>query len=40
VRISLANLDDDTYGTIGKKLREVCRRYVEEWKAGREGGGS
>jgi aspartate 4-decarboxylase len=34
VRVSLANLADETYGVIGEKLRAVCKRYVEEWKAG------
>ena len=33
VRVSLANLEDETYGRIGEMLRVVAGRYVEEWKA-------
>ena len=33
VRVSLANLEDETYGRIGQMLRVVAGRYVEEWKA-------
>lgn len=38
VRVSLANLPEDTYPNIGKYLREAAMAYVEEWKA--SGGGS
>jgi aspartate 4-decarboxylase len=33
VRVSLANLPEDTYPKIGKYLREAAEGYVEEWKA-------
>jgi len=33
VRVSLANLAEDTYPKIGKYLRETAQGYVEEWKA-------
>jgi aspartate 4-decarboxylase len=33
VRVSLANLPEDTYPKIGKYLREAAAGYVEEWKA-------
>jgi aspartate 4-decarboxylase len=33
VRVSLANLADDTYSKIGRMLKEVAGKYVEEWKA-------
>lgn len=32
VRVSLANLPEDTYPNIGKYLREAAMAYVEEWK--------
>jgi len=33
VRVSLANLAEDTYPRIGKLLKEASESYVEEWKA-------
>jgi aspartate 4-decarboxylase len=33
VRVSLANLAEDTYPIIGKCLRETALDYVNEWKA-------
>jgi aspartate 4-decarboxylase len=33
VRISLANLPEDTYPKIGQYLRETATAYVEEWRA-------
>jgi len=33
VRVSLANLPEDTYPKIGQYLRETAQAYVEEWKA-------
>jgi aspartate 4-decarboxylase len=33
VRVSLANLAEDTYPKIGQYLRETAQAYVEEWKA-------
>jgi aspartate 4-decarboxylase len=33
VRVSLANLAEDTYPKIGQFLRETANAYVEEWKA-------
>ena len=33
VRVSLANLAEDTYPKIGQYLREAAQGYVEEWKA-------
>ena len=33
VRVSLANLPEDTYPKIGQYLREAAAGYVEEWKA-------
>ena len=38
VRVSLANLPEETYPNMGKFLRETAQAYVEEWKA--SGGGS
>jgi aspartate 4-decarboxylase len=32
VRVSLANLPEDTYPKIGRFLREAAAGYVEEWK--------
>lgn len=32
VRVSLANLPEDTYPNIGKYLREAAMAYVDEWK--------
>ena len=36
VRVSLANLPEDTYPKIGQLLREAAEGYVEEWKASTE----
>ena len=36
VRVSLANLPEDTYPKIGKYLMEAAQGYVEEWKASSE----
>jgi aspartate 4-decarboxylase len=33
VRVSLANLPEETYPKIGRFLREAAEGYVEEWKA-------
>ena len=33
VRVSLANLPEDTYPKIGQYLREVALSYVKEWKS-------
>ena len=33
VRVSLANLAEDTYPKIGQYLREAAMTYVSEWKA-------
>src|SRR5262245_47151276 len=33
VRVSLANLREETYPKIGQYLREAAQGYVEEWKA-------
>jgi aspartate 4-decarboxylase len=33
VRVSLANLPEDTYPKIGQFLKEAAAGYVEEWKA-------
>ena len=33
VRVSLANLAEDTYPNMGRYLREAAQAYVEEWKA-------
>ncbi len=33
VRVSLANLEDDDYGIIGKELSETMQDYVEAWKS-------
>ncbi len=38
VRVSLANLPEDTYPKIGKYLREAAAGYVEEWKASQNKG--
>lgn len=36
VRVSLANLPEDTYPKIGQYLRESAEAYVSEWKASGE----
>jgi aspartate 4-decarboxylase len=33
VRVSLANLPEEAYATIGESLRKIAGAYVEEWKA-------
>src|SRR5215469_10205113 len=38
VRVSLANLAEDTYPKIGKYLRETAQGYVEEWNAAKKSG--
>jgi aspartate 4-decarboxylase len=38
VRVSLANLPEDTYPKIGQYLREAAAEYVEEWKASQKKG--
>jgi len=37
VRVSLANLAEDTYPKIGQYLREAAKQYVEEWQAAKKG---
>lgn len=32
IRISLANLDDESYSTIGKVIRKILEEYVAKWK--------
>lgn len=34
IRISLANLSDNAYSTIGQVLRKILEQYVAEWKNG------
>jgi aspartate 4-decarboxylase len=36
VRVSLANLAEDTYPKIGQHLRETAEAYVKEWKASKK----
>ena len=36
VRVSLANLAEETYPKIGQYLRETALAYVNEWKASQE----
>jgi aspartate 4-decarboxylase len=38
VRVSLANLREETYPKIGQYLREAAEGYVEEWKASKKTG--
>jgi aspartate 4-decarboxylase len=38
VRVSLANLPEDTYPKIGRFLMEAAQDYVEEWKASQKSG--
>jgi aspartate 4-decarboxylase len=33
VRVSLANLAEDTYPKIGQYLREAAQGYVDEWQS-------
>ncbi len=35
IRVSLANLKDEDYVTIGKSVREVVREYYESWRQGK-----
>ena len=37
VRVSLANLPEDTYPKIGQFLKEAAEGYVEEWQAAQKG---
>jgi aspartate 4-decarboxylase len=39
VRVSLANLPEDTYPRIGEYLRQAAEEYVREWKATKGGEG-
>ena len=36
VRVSLANLAEDTYPKIGQYLRETAQAYVKEWQAAKK----
>jgi aspartate 4-decarboxylase len=36
VRVSLANLAEDTYPKIGQYLRETAQSYVQEWQAAKK----
>src|SRR4030095_12746079 len=36
VRVSLANLPEETYPKIGQYLRETAHSYVQEWKSSRK----
>ena len=38
VRVSLANLREETYPKIGQYLKEAAQGYVEEWKASQKAG--
>ena len=38
VRVSLANLPEETYPKIGQFLRQAAEGYVQEWKASKNGG--
>jgi aspartate 4-decarboxylase len=40
VRVSLANLREETYPKIGQFLREAAEGYVQEWKASKKNGAS
>ncbi len=35
IRISLANLNDDAYRTIGEVTKKILNQYVKEWQASR-----
>jgi aspartate 4-decarboxylase len=37
VRVSLANLAEETYPKIGQYLREAAQGYVEEWRQTQKG---
>jgi aspartate 4-decarboxylase len=39
VRVSLANLPEETYGKIGQYLRNAAQEYVAEWRASQKGKG-
>jgi aspartate 4-decarboxylase len=32
VRVSLANLDNSAYKSIGKELEAIAKDYVDEWQ--------
>jgi aspartate 4-decarboxylase len=36
VRVSLANLAEETYPKIGQYLREAAQGYVAEWQAAKK----
>jgi aspartate 4-decarboxylase len=36
VRVSLANLAEETYPKIGQSLRETAQTYVKEWESSKE----
>ena len=36
IRVSLANLAEETYPKIGQYLRQTALAYVEEWKSARK----
>jgi aspartate 4-decarboxylase len=36
VRVSLANLAEETYPKIGRYLRETAQAYVTEWQAAKK----
>ena len=36
VRVSLANLPEETYPKIGQYLKEAAEGYVQEWKGSKE----
>ena len=36
VRVSLANLAEETYPKIGQYLRETAQAYVKEWQAAKK----
>jgi len=38
IRISLANLSDESYSTIGAVIRKILEQYAEEWKKSLEPG--
>jgi aspartate 4-decarboxylase len=37
IRVSLANLPEDTYPKIGRFLKEAAEGYVKEWQAAQKG---
>lgn len=40
IRISLANLSDESYSTIGEVIRRILEQYAEEWKKSQDRRGS